>query len=69
MFPLGAAKLERQGATKMLIRAYITHAYAVAKLRMRISETAPLLSKPRGKSNGVFSKTVLAALIFIPSVF
>ena len=61
-FPFGAVKLERQGAPKMLICAYITHACAIAK-------TAPLLSKPRDKSNGVFSRTVLAALRFIPSVF
>ena len=33
-------------------------------------KTAPLLSKPRGKSNGVISRTVLAACRFIPtSVF
>ena len=31
IFPLDAVKLERQGAPKMLIRAYITHACTLVK--------------------------------------
>ena len=53
IFSLGAVNLERQGAPKCIV----TYACTIAK-------TAPLLSKPRDKSNGVFSRTVLAALRF-----
>ena len=39
--------------------AYITHACTLAQT------APPLLSKPRDKSNGVFSKTALTAYKFI----
>ena len=43
IFLLVVAKVERQGAPKVLIRAYITDACALAL-------TAPLLSNPRDKA-------------------
>ena len=64
-FPLGAVKLERQGTPTMLNM----HACTLAKYYAAQQRKPRPCSKPRDKSNGVFSGTVLAALRFIPSVF